>query len=218
MKPVLAAAALLLAGCGSGIAEDDQNAAKAGAPDVAQLRCSGGPSLLTPVVRAQKDGVHVRVLNETSREVELDYEITSGGTGGGGSVAPVGPSEHVIPFGAKEISLGCSAEALSRVDLRVVDPNSVLKSPELECKAYSADPPTPPKGLAGGDPVSVTRRFLRGRGLRRGDVVEPALPIADEFETVRVVRNGRVVAAVWFDDPASRHHVGTVETCTDFQE
>ena len=53
---------------------------------------AGGPELVTPVAQGRADGVHVRVHNETSREAELDYEVTRGGTGGGGDVAPPGTS------------------------------------------------------------------------------------------------------------------------------
>jgi hypothetical protein len=210
---------LLAAGCGGEEASDLRNESDTNPPAVAELVCGDdGPELSTPVVRAQKDGVHIRVRNETDHGVELDYEITRGATGGGGSVAPPGSSEHLIPFGAKEISVGCYAEALDRVDLLVVDPGGELKSAELQCAAYEPNPPVPPKSLKGGERVDVVRRFLSGRGLRPTDVVEQALPIADEFETVRVVRNGRVVAAVWFDDPDAVHGIGTVETCTDFAE
>lgn len=217
MRESLAVAALVLvAGCGGEQEPAQPGASTADPPGIAELRCSSGPTLLTPVVRGRSDGVHVRVLNETPRPVELDYELTRGGTGGGGSTAPPGTSEHVIPFAADEISLGCSGEALAQVVLRVVDPDDELKSAELECDAYRRNPPMPPKTLRGGDPVAVARRFLRGRGLRRTDVVERAVPIAGEFATVRVVRNGRVVAALWFDAPDARHGIGTVEMCADF--
>ncbi len=219
MRITLLVLTLLAAGCGGQQASERRSSSVADPPAVAELVCGeNGPELLTPVVRPQEDGVHIRVRNEADHEVELDYEITRGAAGGGGSIAPPGSSEHLIPFGAKEISVGCYAEALDRVDLLVFDPGGVLKSPELQCAAYEPDPPIPPKGLKGGEPVDVARRFLGDRGLRPTDVVEQALPIADEFETVRVVRDGRVVAAVWFDDPDSAHGIGTVETCTDFSE
>jgi hypothetical protein len=209
-----AAPMLLATGCG-GTTVEDPDALEP--PLVAELVCPG-PQLLTPAVRGQPDGVHVRVPNDIGRPLELDYEITRGGTGGGGDTAPPGTSDHVLPFAAEEVSLGCSAEARDRVTLEVVDPGDALRSAELECAAYSPDPPSPPRSLEGGERIAVARRFLRGRGLRPNDVVERAAPIAGEFATVRVVRNGRVVAAVWFDDPSSSHGIGTVEACTDFAE
>ena len=215
MRGTFALAALAtLAACGGEAARPAEK--DSDPPAVAELSCPG-PVLRTPVVRGQADGVHVRVLNDTIREVELDYEITRGGTGGGGSTAPPGESEQVIPVAADEISIGCSAEAVDRVELRVVDPGDVLKSAELECRAYARNPPVPPKTLKGGDPVAVTRRFLRGRGLHPTDRVERAVPVAGEFPAVRVVRAGRIVAAVWFDGP-SPDQIGTVEACTDFRK
>lgn len=214
---VVLAAAAALSGCGGDDAADEPGAAAAEPPAVAELVCPS-TQLLTPAVRGQPDGVHVRVLNDVGRALEFDYEVTRGGTGGGGDTAPPGTSDHVLPFAADEVSLGCSAEARDRVTLRVVDPGDALKTAELECAAYARNPPAPPKTLKGGDQVAVARRFLRGRGLRPTDVVEPAVPIAGEFATVRVVRKGRVVAAVWFDNPSSPHGIGTVEACTDFVE
>lgn len=217
---LLAAAAVAVAACGGEQepAQLAQRGATTNPPDVGDLVCNGGPQLLTPVVRGRADGVHIRVRNETTHEIWLDYELTRGGTGGGGSVAPPGTSAHVIPFAADEISLGCSPEALDRVALRVVDPRDELKSADLQCTEYRRDPPVPPKTLKGGDRVSVARRFLRAHGLRPTDKVERAVSIAAEVPKVRVVRNGRVVAAVWFDGPPARHGIGTVEMCADFAE
>jgi hypothetical protein len=215
---VLAAAAVVAAACGSESATQEAATVTADPPAVAELACNGGPNLLTPVVRGRADGVHIRVRNETTHEAWLDYEVTQGATGGGGSIAPPGTSQHVIPFAAEEISLGCSPEALDRVELRVVDPGDELRSAELDCTDYRRDPPLPPKALKRGNPVAVARLFLRGRGLRPTDVVERAVSIAGEFPKVRVVRKGRVVAAVWFDDPEARHRIGTVEMCADFAE
>ena len=212
---VVLAAAAVLSGCGDTDTTHQPGATAAERPTVAELVCPS-TRLLTPAVRGQPDGVHVRVVNEAGRDLELDYEITRGGTGGGGEGVPPGTSEHVLPFAAEAMSLGCSAEALDRVELRIV--GNEAKSPELECAAYTRNPPAPPKALEGGDPVAVTRRFLRSRGLRATDVVESAVPIAGEFATVRVVRKGRVVAAVWFDNPDAVHGIGTVEACTDFAE
>ena len=211
------AGAAALSGCGGTETAQRPGATAIGTPMVAELVCPS-TRLLTPAVRGQPDGVHVRVVNEAGRDLELDYEITQGGTGGGGEGVPPGTSEHVLPFAAEEISLGCTAEARDRATLRIVDPDDTLKSAELECAAYARDPPAPPRTLKGGDPVAVARRFLRGRGLRPADVVESAVPIAGEFATVRVVRKGRVVAAVWFDNPDAVHGIGTVEACTDFAE
>lgn len=217
MKSVVAPAIALatVTACGG---EEPTRKARQSPTDVAELvGGAGGPELVTPVAQGRADGVRVRVHNETNREAELDYEVRRGGTGGGGDVAPPGTSDHVIPLAAEAISIGCAPRALDRVVLRVVDPADELVSAEPDCTAYARNPPVPPTTLAGGEPVSVARRFLRGRGLRPTDRVVRAAPIAGEFEAVSVVRNGRVVASVWFDEPSSRHRIGTVQTCTDFR-
>lgn len=83
-----------------------------------------GLELLTPVVRGHPDGVHVRVQDENGYPVEFDFEVIRGDTGGGGAEAPPGASVQVVPFAAEAVSLGCFAEALDRVELRVVDPGT----------------------------------------------------------------------------------------------
>jgi hypothetical protein len=204
-------AAALLAGCGSD-QPGAQNADDGGDPPaITELTCDhDGPTLLTPVVRGQSDGVHVRVTNETNHEVEFDFEVTRGVTGGGGSVAPPGTSTHVVPFAAREVSLGCVPEALDRVELAVV--GGELKT--AECKELRSAEFVRP----GREPVAVARRYLRGKGLRETDTVERAVSIAGELPVVRVVREGRVVAKVIFDRPAPNRLAGTVETCADFAE
>lgn len=213
MRLVLLAAAAILAGCGTDDSQDRAGSDAANPPRVAELVCrSDGPELITPVVQGQTDGIHVRVLNETDREVEFDFEVTRGDTGGGGSVAPPGTSTHVVPFAAKEVSIGCAPEALDRVELHVVDPDNELKAADPQCtKLRSEDFAT-----NGRDPVAVARRYLRGRGLRRTDVVEEAVAIAGEFPVARVVRDGRVVAKVIVDTGGAPTAMATVEMCADF--
>ncbi|MDP9490687.1 MAG: hypothetical protein M3P42_00560 [Actinomycetota bacterium] len=211
--------AVLLAGCGAEDAVEREAAGNADPPTVAELVCSQkGPELLTPVVRAQADGVHVRVRNEYDHEAEFDYEVTRGDTGGGGSVAPRGTSEHLVPFAAEEVSIGCLAEALDRVDLRVVDPDDALKTAELDCAERSGEFVDPERDLRGSNPVALARRYLEGKGLRPTDTVEPAVAIAGELPVVRVVRDGRIVAKVTLDNARPLHTIGTVEACADFAE
>jgi hypothetical protein len=68
------------------------------------------------------------------------------------------------------------------------------------------------------DPVAFARHYFRGKGLRQSDLVEQAVSIAEEFPVVRVVRGGRVVAKVVFDDVRPNYLSGTVEMCADFAE
>jgi hypothetical protein len=213
-------ATALLAACGTNAAPEQADQEPAGPPDVAELVCGeDGPRLLTPVVRGHPDGVHVQVRNENDYTVEFDFEVTRGDTGGGGAEAPPGTSVQVVPFAAEEVSIGCVAEALDRVDLRVVDPGDELKAADPDCKELrSADFATHLNDHTPRDPVALARRYLRGKGLHQTDLVERSVSIAGEFPVVRVVRGGRVVAKVTFDNTGPNSMSGTVEMCADFAE
>jgi hypothetical protein len=213
-------AAALLAACGTEEAPERASQEPAGPPDVAELVCGeDGPRLLTPVVRGHSDGVHVRVRNENDYPVEFDFEVTRGDTGGGGAEAPPGASVQVVPFAAEEVSLGCFAEALYRVELRVVDPEDELKAADPDCEELrSAAFATHLNHGEPRDPVALARRSLQAKGLRQTDHVERAVSLAGEFPVVRVVRGGRVVAKVTFDDLRPNYMSGTVEMCADFAE
>jgi hypothetical protein len=213
-------AAALLAACGTDDAPEQAGQEPAGPPDVAELVCGeDGPRLLTPVVRGHADGVHVRVQNEYDFPVEFDFEVTHGDTGGGGAEAPPGASVQIVPFAAEVVSIGCAPEALDRVELRVVDPEDELKAADPECKELrSADFATPLSDRTPRDPVALARLSLRGKGLRHTDYVERAVSLAGEFPVVRVVRGGRVVAKLTFDDIRPNYMSGTVEICADFAE
>jgi hypothetical protein len=213
-------AAALLAACGTNDAPEQADQEPAGPPDVAELVCGeDGPRLLTQVVRGHADGVHVRVRNENDYPVEFDFEVTRGDTGGGGAEAPPGASVQVVPFAAEEVSLGCFAEALDRVELRVVDPGDELKAADPDCEELrSEDFATQVNDRLPRDPVAFALRYLRGKGLHQTDSVERAVSIAEEFPVVRVVRGGRVVAKVVFDNIRPNYVSGTVEMCADFAE
>lgn len=212
--------AALLAACGADDAAEQATRDPGGPPDVAELVCGeDGPELLTPVVRGHADGVHVRVRNENAYPVEFDFEVTRGDTGGGGAEAPPGTSVQVVPFAAEEVSLGCVPEALDRVELRVVDPEDELKAADPDCKELqSTDFAMRLNDRIPRDPVARARRYLRGKGLHQEDLVERAVSIAGEFPVVRVVRGGRVVAKVTFDNTGPNFMSGTVEMCADFAE
>jgi hypothetical protein len=213
-------AAVFLAACAADGAPEQAAQDPGGPPDVADLVCGeDGPELLTPVVRGHADGVHVRVRNENAYPVEFDFEVTRGDTGGGGTEAPPGTSVQVVPFAAEEVSIGCVSEALDRVELRVVDPKDELKAADPDCKELrSADFATRLNDRTPRGPVALARRYLRGKGLHRTDLVERAVSIAGEFPVVRVVRGGRVVAKVTFDTTEPNYMSGTVEMCADFAE
>lgn len=172
-------AAALLAGCGGGGASESADQGPGGPPDVAEVVCGeDGPKLLTPVVRGRSDGVHVRVRNENDFTVAFDFEVTRGDMGAGGAEAPPGTSVQIVPFAAEEVSIGCAPEALDRVELRVIDPEDVLKAADPDCtELRSADFVMRLNDRTPRDPVALARRYLRGKGLRQTDHVERALSV-----------------------------------------
>lgn len=205
--PYLFAAAMLLCGCGP--ASTDEPAAPSDreeARDTARVVCDReGTRVLTPRVKARPDGVHFVIDNRLGAEVGYAFEDPEGG--GGGDSAPKGESSHVGDLPPGKVRVGCEKPPVDGIGtdyatLKVVDPEGLYKPVELECEggmAVGGGPQYAP-GAEGkkGDLVEVVRRGLSDR-LREGDTVELAgYPKSQDSKTVRVVRDGRVVATVVF--------------------
>ena len=208
----LFAAAVLLWGCGAmgseraGPSSDGGETRGAGVPETARIVCGPeGTRVLTPRVKARPDGVHFVIDNRF--EVEVGYAFEEPEGGGGGDSAPEGESEHVGDFPPGEVRIGCEEPPVDGVGtdyapLEVVDPAGFYRQVELECRGGMAvgGGPQYAAGAEGkkGDVVEMVRRGLSDR-LREGDTVELAgYPKSRDSRTVRVVREGRVVAAVVF--------------------
>ncbi len=160
--------------------------------------------LLTPVVRARPDGVHLRVENRSSVGLELRIEDQRGAQG---RAAPVGVqvAVHTIPPG--DARAGCvvpGGRAYSPLPtLQVVDPAGLWVSPELECtgglraevvRDYASEAPGE-EGTA----IEVATRHLP-LPLRPGDEIRdtfyPMTQSQRHLPVVAVVRSGRTVARV----------------------
>ncbi len=175
-------------------------------PETARIACGpNGTRVLTPRVKASPDGVHFVIDNRFGTGTGYSIEYPEGG--GGGDVAPRGESEHVGGYTPGKVRIGCEEPPVDGIDLdygtlEVVDPGGVYKSVELECKGHTAvgGGPQYSSGSEGekGDPVELVRRHLSDR-LRKDDTVESAgYPESSDHRSVRVVRDGRVVATVSF--------------------
>jgi hypothetical protein len=170
-------------------------------PDVAQVSCDASATkLLTPVVAAQADGVHIRVDNSSAEDLDLEFK----GLGGTG-VSP-GTSRVVWSLRPGTVGLRCLRPTVDPdtvggyVPLRVEDPQHLWVSPDLDCSGGSqvGSGAAFPPGMTGekGDPVDIARRTATG--LLASDVAEYAgYPKADERQ-VRVVRDGAIVAVFRF--------------------
>ena len=170
-------------------------------PDVAQVSCDASATkLLTPVVAAQADGVHIKVENTFGLDLDLEFK----GLGGTG-VSP-GTSQVVWSLRPGTVGLRCLRPTVDPdtvggyVPLRVEDPQHLWVSPDLECTGGSqvGSGAAFPPGATGekGDPVDIARRTATG--LLASDVVQYAgYPKATERH-VRVVRDGATVAVFHF--------------------
>jgi len=139
---------------------------------------------------------------------------------------PRGESEHVGDFPPGKVSIGCEKPPVDGTDvdygaLEVTDPDGVYKPVELECMggmAVSGGPQYAP-GVKGerGNPVEITRRSFSDH-IRDGDTVELAgYPKSQEYRTVRVVRDGRVVATVAYVREGRGWLQDHYEACESFQ-
>lgn len=221
----LFAVASLLDGCGP--AATDEPEAPSGreeAPETARIVCGrDGTRVLTPVVKARSDGVHLVIDNRLDAEAGYSFEDPAGG-GEGGS-APRGGSKHVVGYPPGEARVGCEKPPVDGVGtdyqtFRVVDPEGFYKPVELQCQGGMAvgGGPQYAAGAEGkeGDPVEMVRRGLSNR-LREGDTVELAgYPESQDRRIVRVVRDGRVVATVAFFRDSGGWLEDSTSSCAGF--
>jgi len=179
--------------------------------------------VLTPKVAAHPDGVHIQIDNRLGKGAPYYLELRKGeflydaNLGAFGASIPKGKSnqEALLPPGTAKIR--CSPLRYYEehyASFEVVEGDSGYRSPELECKPGAV----PRSGgiVASGadskfelisyrDTVEEAREYYK-KGLKEGDVLEKAgYPKArDPIPTVRVVRNGKVIATYWSDSSGSR--------------
>ena len=204
---LLSAAALLLSGCAAYTEGSKPSSNRERAPDTAVIVCGrDGTRVLTPRVEARPDGVHYVIDNRHGTRAGYSVQNTEG-AGTGGDV-PEGKSEHVGDIPPGKIRVGCEGQPVDGIKVdygtfRVSAGDSGYKSVEPECGRGMVTF-TDGGFLAAGaksrgvdvDPVELTRRKFSDN-LQGGDVVEAAgYPGRRGQRTVRIVRDGRVVAAV----------------------
>lgn len=193
---------------------------------VAEIVCWDGTELLTPVVRAQPDGVHLRVDNRTGAERYI-YEQADPTSALNQHQAPPGISEAVSIEGPGSWRVICSPPSLYPgedspwVELEVADPEGIWVPDEPACQLTENTHPDYveelPKGEAG-DPLELAKRELPEwmPGSRPGDVVEPAgYPQADPPQ-FRIMRGGQVVAVAYYrHDGREGWLFGGIDYCAD---
>ena len=161
--------------------------------------------VLTPKVAAHPDGVHI----------EFDNRLGKGGSFSTpdskvawGDPIPEGKSNQkaLIPPGTAKIHRSVGGDIGSNyASFEVVGGDSGYKSLELECAPWVQ--PRFSSFIASGahskfelvssrDQVQKAREYYK-KGLKEGDVVEEAGYPTDPDPTVRVMRNGKVIATYW---------------------
>ena len=112
-------------------------------PDVARIVCGEGrPSTTTPVVRPQRDGVHVVISNRGGfTQVFFPDPFESVGSGHGGRLLP-GRNVEITYAGPGVFEVGCFHGAVdwvghsAYVEVRVVDPQGLFTPDQPQCSVY----------------------------------------------------------------------------------
>ena len=159
----------------------------------------------TPKVAAHPDGVHVQFDNRLGKRAEYFAEDSKVAWG---VPIPKGKSNQVALLPPGTANLNCSLPGdfeYRYASFEVVEGDSGYKSLELEC-APGAEPRFSHFIASGAgsklelvsyrDPLEEAREYYK-KGLKEGDVVEAAGYPTDPNPTVRVVRDGKVIATYW---------------------
>jgi hypothetical protein len=232
-SPALLCLSLLcavLAGCGAGVEgppSSPQRSEVTGAeegPTTARVVCDGGGvSVLTPEVVSRPDGLHITIDNRLQGSADLSVSHPEGGMGWS---VPSRESARVANVPPGKVEIDCFSRSWGREKLlamgtetvRVFAGASGYKSAKLDCPrgkpAGGMKPYTEEETKAHeGDPTDLLRRELSG-SLRRGDVVEIAGNTQNRDEkSVRVVRDGEVVANAHYFRTSSGWLGGLIENC-----
>ena len=221
---------VILAGCGvrtGGQSSSPERSHVTGAernPTTARVVCdSGGVSVLTPEVESRPDGVHLAIENRLEGSADLSVSHPEGGMGWS---VPSGESGRVANVPPGKIEIDCFSRswgrdrlfAMGTETMRVLAGDSGYKPAKLECPrgklAGGMKPYTEEEMKAHeGDPTDLLRRELSG-SLSEGDIVEIAGNTQNRDErTVRVVRDGEVVANAHYFRTSDGWLGGLTENC-----
>ena len=222
------AAVLALTGCGAGSetgpAGPIESSEPEALPDVAHVICQAEspPRVEAPAVKPQPDGVHIRFVNQTGKDLAFSIEDPSGG--GMGADAPQGTATHVVDLHPVTVSIACydafteDGSEVATTPLQIVDKHGVWTPATLTCAAaFSTHADYAPDARGDAGPLEAARGGLEGY-IQPGDVVEPAgYPEAEE-PLYRLVRAGEVLAIVDLeDDGAGGWLPSTVTGCSSLE-
>jgi len=185
----------------------DQRASPPAAYSTETLNGNSFTRVLTSKVAAHPDGVHIQFDNRLGKDASY-FTVTGPNDLTINVPIPKGKSNQVelLPPGTAKISCSLPADFYDNYAyFKVVEGDSGYKSLELECKP-GAEPRFSSMIASGAeskfelvsssDQVEEARGYYE-KGLKEGDVVEEAGYPKDPDPTVRVVRNGKVIATYW---------------------
>ena len=213
----VAALAALAAGCGAG--DDDVRPAGTASP-VARVTCAEEATrVATPVVEAQRDGVHLELRNETDGRAHVTIE--RGPSGGAGAGGPPGLSSHVLTIGPGTWTATCyeSVDTVRGATFEVADTGIWVSTELSECEIQEATHGDPPRRVATdrSELAALARRNLESFvGVGPDVVIEPAgYPVQAEA-IFRARKDGRTVATMSFrPDDAGGWLEGEARSCPD---
>ena len=228
----MVAAALVVSACGAGQetmpgGSTQTTEPKAPLPDVARVICRAGeaPTIETPAVKPQLDGVHVRFVNETGKG--LTFSIEDPSEGGMGADAPQGTSAQVADLHPGTVSISCydgyteDGSEVAQAPLEIVDEDGIWIPTRLQCEsefAFSQTSDYVSGARSKSDPLAAAEEALDGY-TQQGDVVQPAGYPNTPERIYRLVRAGDILANVsLFRDGAGGWLPDTVTGCSELEQ
>jgi hypothetical protein len=210
-------AAALAAACGGG---EEVRRAETASP-VARVACTEERTrMLTPVVEAQRDGVHLELRNETDGEAHVTIERTPSG-GGDGAGGPPGVSSHILTIGPGTWTVTCyeSVDTVQGATFELVDTGLWVSTELDDCELPAATHGDPPATV--GDDESELPEHARSMleafvGLEPGYELEPAGYPDERGRIFRALADGKTVATASFNpDEAGGWVEGEVTYCEE---
>jgi hypothetical protein len=194
-------------------------------PDTARIVCRSGeaPSVETPSVKPQSDGVHVEFVNDTGKELSTSIEHPE--DGGMGTSAPMGTSSQVVEIGPGTFSVACydfteDGSEVPRSPVEVVDEDGIWVSTRLTCAEQISQVLDYIQGASGEttDPIEAARKGIEGFRVEADDSFELAGYPDTDTVRVRMVRDGEPIAVVdLVDDGTGKWLVSMVTGCSTLE-
>jgi hypothetical protein len=186
---------ILLAACGSPVTHPGPRVVLGRSlPTEVRVTCDGDGTRITDRrVQPQNNGLHFEIRNRAHR---LEGFVV--GSYLGKSLVR-GKNHFVVPVAPGALRIACG-EHLARdgVVIHVVNANGVWVSNRLDCeRAHGYSISDSPPDMSGAGPIELARKYLRG--LTDQDHLELAGYPKGSERSVRVVRDGKVIAGAGFD-------------------